>query len=74
MKTYCKGANCKMRDTCAKHQIKDTESFYEYIDWSTYGGGHFWRDTKGNNHYETWTDCGIDGNYKLYEEVMQHDI
>ena len=71
MKTYCKGSNCKRRDTCAKHNITD-ESWYEYIDWSEYGGVHFWQDGEGNNHYETWTDCGDDGNYKLYEEVNQY--
>ena len=69
MKTYCEGTNCKKRATCAKHQVKDTETWYEYIDWSTYGGGHCWTDAEGNSHCETWTDCGDAGDYKLYEEI-----
>lgn len=69
MKTYCEGVNCKKRDTCLKHHVKDTKSVYEYIDWSNYGGGHLWADAEGNSHCETWTDCGDDGNYKLYEEA-----
>ena len=70
MKTYCAGMNCKKRTTCARHQVKDTETWYEYIDWSNYGGGHCWTDGDGNSHCKTWVDCGDDGNYKLYEEVI----
>ena len=70
MKTYCAGIHCKKRDTCAKHQVKDTESFYEYIDWSKYGGGQYWQDRFGNYHCETWVDCGDGGNYKLYEQEI----
>ena len=68
MKIYCEGTNCKKRDTCAKHQAEENV-WYEYIDWSTYGGGHYWTDAEGNNHSETWWNCGDNGNYKLYERV-----
>ena len=68
MKTYCEGTNCAKRHTCAKHRTVEDE-WYEYIDWSTYGGGHYCTDAEGNSHCETWTDCGDDGNYKLYERV-----
>lgn len=70
MKTYCEGSHCKKRNTCIKHQIKNTEALYEYIDWSTHGGGQCWRDGEGKNHCETWFDCGDDGNYKLYTEAI----
>ena len=68
MKTYCEGTNCKKRDTCAKHHM-EPDKWYGYIDWSKHGGGSYWQDNEGNNHCETWFDCGDDGNYKLYEEV-----
>lgn len=68
MKTYCEGSNCKKRDTCAKHCIKGKEWCY-YIDWSKYGGGHYWTDGEGKSHCETWFDCGDNGNYRLYEKV-----
>lgn len=68
MKTYCEGINCKKRDTCSMHRVVKDE-WYEYIDWSMYGGGHFYIDEVGNSHCETWADCGDDGNYKLYQEL-----
>lgn len=69
MKTYCEGTNCAKRHTCAKHHAVEDE-WYEYIDWSTYGGGHCWTDAEGNSHCETWTDCGDAGDYKLYKECL----
>lgn len=70
MKTYCEGSNCTKLNTCAKHQVKNMEICYEYIDWSTYGGGRYWTDAEGNSHCETWTGCGSAGDYKLYEECI----
>ena len=69
MKIYCEGSNCTKRNTCTKHKIKDTEYFYEYIDWSNHGGGRCWTDHEGTNHWETYIDCGDEGDYKLYEEI-----
>ena len=69
MKTYCEGTDCKKRDTCAKHRVVENE-WYEYIDWSTYGGGNYWTDSEGKSYCETWFDCGDNGNYKLYTEVI----
>ena len=69
MKTYCEGLNCLKRDTCAKHQVTSGD-WCEYIDWSNYGGGHYWVDEDGKAHCKTWTDCGDAGNYKLYMEFV----
>ena len=69
MKTYCEGSNCKKRDTCAKHRVGSDE-WYEYIDWSKHGGGNYYTDSEGKRHCETWFDCGDNGNYNLYTEVI----
>ena len=68
MKNYCEGTKCKKRNTCAKHHTVE-DRLCDCIDWSNYGGGHYWVDSDGEAHYKTWVDCGDDGNYKLYEEL-----
>lgn len=64
---YCEGSQCKKRDKCALHCVGPGN--YEYIDWSTYGGGHAWSDEKGT-HVETWCDCGDNGDYKKFKETQ----
>ena len=66
--TYCEGSQCKKRDKCALHCVGAGE--YEYIDWSTYGGGRAWSDEEGT-HVETWCDCGDEGDYKKFEPVLK---
>ena len=65
--TYCEGSQCKKRDNCALHCVKPGD--YEYIDWSTYGGGHAWIDETGF-HVETQFNCGDNGDYKKFVEVQ----
>lgn len=39
--TYCEGANCSVKDKCAKHvKANIPDAVYEYIDWSQMGSGH----------------------------------
>ena len=68
MSIYCEGSQCKKRDTCALHCVKPGD--YEYIDWSTYGGGHSWSDEKCT-HIDTWCDCGDNGDYKKFEKITE---
>lgn len=66
--TYCEGSQCKKRDKCALHCVQPGD--YEYIDWSTYGGGHAWSDKNGT-HVETWYDCGDNGDYKKFKPILK---
>ena len=68
METYCEGSHCNKRDRCKLHHT-ELNKVYEYIDWSIHGGGRYWNDPDGTPHCETWTDCGIDGNHKMFIEV-----
>ena len=76
MKTYCEGANCKKRNTCAKHHMMP-DKWYEYIDWSKHGGGSYWQDSEGNlwaippkkevDYFITATNCTkLDDGYYYY--------
>ena len=67
MKIYCEGSHCSKRDSCAIHCVEEGE--YQYIDYSTYGGGSSWADENSINHIKTWSSCGDDGNYKLYKNI-----
>ena len=67
--TYCEGVNCSKRDKCTLHCVPPGD--YEYIDWSTHGGGHAWSDADGNSHVETWTDCGDAGKFKKFINIGQ---
>lgn len=64
MGSYCEGMFCSKRNQCALHRV--SLGTYEYIDWSTYGGGQAWTDAEGNTHIETWADCGDEGKFKKF--------
>ena len=70
MSVYCEGSQCKKRDKCALHCVKPGD--YEYIDWSTYGGGRAWSDETGT-HVDTWCDCGDNGEYKKFELIPDNN-
>ena len=67
--TYCEGSQCKKRDKCALHCVDP--GGYGYIDWSTYGSGHYWNDPDGTPHCEVDHSCGDNGDYKKFVEVTR---
>lgn len=64
MSTYCEGSQCKKRDNCMLHCVAPGD--YEYIDYSTYGGGEAWTDEQGETHVETWAYCEVEGHHKKF--------
>ena len=69
MSTYCEGSNCSRRDNCKLHN--PGEGTHEYIDLSTYGSGHFWRDKDGVCHSEIEHSCGDLSKFKHYVPIQE---
>ena len=69
MNTYCEGTQCDKKSHCALHCVGLGE--YEYIDWSTYGSGSFYRDKDGNYSSKIEHSCGNLSNFKHYVPIKE---
>ena len=71
---YCEGQACQKREQCIfhhpeKHPEAAKHNMLQYIDRSLTGTGG------ANSNGECWTtwDCGDNGNYALFEPILQDD-
>lgn len=72
MRSYCEGSRCSRRDLCLRH-VPVENTVQEYIDWSTYGSGHYWTDETGT-HSEIEHCCGDVGEFKHFEPIDKNIV
>ena len=71
---YCEGKACQKREQCIfhhpeKHPEAGKHNMLQYIDKSLTGAGG------ASSNGECWTtwDCGDNGNYALFEPILEDD-
>ncbi len=70
---YCEGHACQKRNQCIYHNIEKhpeikKHNFIQSIDQSMNGAGGY-----SDNHCWTTWNCGDNGNYVLFEPILDDD-